>query len=127
VKTKNVDPVRLDDAAVQREAVDRRRHRVLADAPVHVPARSLARVAVVTGKDRLRRADEIRGAADHGRHERRHRLEDLAGRGARRELRRLRRIEHRQRGGEAVADLARLPVAPLRRELRVRARPRGEA
>src|SRR5439155_8871422 len=51
----------------------------------------------------------------------------LAGRRARGELRRLRRIEHRQRGGEAVADLAGLAVAPLGCELGARAGPRVES
>src|SRR5262249_13090117 len=49
------------------------------------------------------------------------------GGGARRELRRLGGIEDRQRRREAVPDLAGLRVAPLGRELGVRARPLGEA
>ena len=116
--------VRLHHPAVQRDPVHDRAHRVLADAERDVAA------GVRRGEDaaalelRLRRLDEIRGAADHRRREVLDRVHHLGAGVARGDV--LAGGEVGQRVDPAGPRLAGVHLVPVLAQLRILRRPRVE-
>ena len=118
---------RLDDPAVQREAVDRGAHAVLAHAPGDVAAGVLGRERLVALELGEGRVDEVGGAADHRRHERARTTASPAPAALRVEILPVLGVEDLERVGEAGLRLAGPRVVPLGGELGVRGRPGVEA
>ena len=95
--------VRLQHPVVQRDAVDDRAHRVLADAEGDVAAGVRRREDAAALELRLRRLDEVGGAADHRRREALERLHHLRAGVARRDAPRPARTPAAPRPSPAAA------------------------